>query len=103
MQLLIRISDETAKKTYLYFKDMLDLVNNGNMTISPYLLEYAEAYLKAYNFKHGSDLPVIDEIKDVKTEICCENCMYDGNQILHLTACTSCCADEEYKHFEIKE
>lgn len=57
MQLLTRASDETAKKMYDYFKDMIAFNKAGKMRFSPYLLEYAESYCEAYE----RELKRIDE------------------------------------------
>jgi len=48
MQLLIRLSEDTAEKSYHYFKDMIAFNKAGKMRFSPYLLEYAEASVEAY-------------------------------------------------------
>jgi len=44
MQLLIRISDETAAYQYRYLKQMID---DGHMLSKP-ILEHAEVYIEAY-------------------------------------------------------
>jgi hypothetical protein len=56
----LQISDEDEKYLHGYFSDM----EKFDIRFSPALLRCAKAYIKAYEHKHGSDLPIVDHFTD---------------------------------------
>ena len=55
----VQISELTEMDMYKHYKTSLSIKHSP-----PFYVEMAEAFIKAYEFKHGSDLPQINHIQD---------------------------------------
>jgi len=53
----VQVSEQTESEMYKHYVQSLKIKHSP-----PFYVEMAEAYIKSYEFKHGSDLPVIDDI-----------------------------------------